>query len=168
MHKEYRPIQIIKSWVDDLFQLHTGPRSFILEHAQKSAFAFAKLLVAKTLQISDNSTITASTQEVAVQLQKELQSEGISLRVETSATDVGVNFCGGRRRILPLQQLRQQNAATSGRKVSMLCSTTKQARKLIVPGVRPLFYGYASMGAPPTIQKQMRGVICNAGGYRKA
>ena len=35
-------------------------------------------------------------------------------------------------------------------------------------GVKQRFYGYAAMGASPTIQKRMRAVLANAGGYRKA
>ena len=49
MHRQFRPIQI-KSWVDDLFQLHAGPKEFIVPHAHAAAIALVRMLQAKKTQ----------------------------------------------------------------------------------------------------------------------
>ena len=81
-------------------------------------------------------------------------------------------FAGGKRRIIPVQQMRLTGAAAAaaaaGKQVSILGKATKQARKLIITGVVTRFYAYATMGCSPTSQKKMTAVITNAGGYRKA
>ena len=51
MRRQYRPVQI-KSWVDDLFQLHTGPKEFIVPHAHAAASAFAQMLKDTKLSVS--------------------------------------------------------------------------------------------------------------------
>ena len=158
----------VRSWVDDLFQLHTGPKEFIVPHAHAAASTLAKMLVAKKLSISGKSTITASKQAIAIEVHSKLRAEGIDIAVKDSAKDLGVDFCGGRRRILPVQQLRLLNSSTSGRQVSVLGKATKQANRLTITGAKQRFYGYAAMGASPTTQKRMRAVLANAGGYRKA
>ena len=113
MHREYRPIQI-NSWVDDLFQLHTGPKDFILEHARQAARTLAELLNDKKLSISPKSTITASSQEIAVSLRDKLKEDRIKLQVEQAAKNLGTDFCGGKRRIIPVQQMRLTGAAAAG------------------------------------------------------
>ena len=39
MHRNCRPVTI-RTWVDDCFQLHTGPATFVVEHAFKAAMLF--------------------------------------------------------------------------------------------------------------------------------
>ena len=90
------------------------------------------------------------------------------LQVEQAAKDLCTDFCGGKRRIIPVQQMRLTGAAAAGKQVSILGKATKQARKLIITCVVPRFYSYATMGCSPTSQKKMTAVITNAGGYRKA
>ena len=89
----------IKSWVDDLFQLHTGPKDFIVPHAHAAASALAQMLRDKKLSISGKSTITASNHSIAAAVQNRLQEDGIDIAVDYSAKDLGIDFCGGRRRI---------------------------------------------------------------------
>ena len=101
-------------------------------------------------------------------MQSKLRADGVDIAVEDSAKDLGIDFCGGRRRILPVQQLRLLNSSVSGRQVSVLGKATKQATRLVMTGVKQRFYGYAAMGASPTTQKRMRAVLASAGGYRKA
>ena len=122
----------------------------------------------KKLSISGKSTITASNHSIAAAVQSRLQEDGIDIAVDNSAKDLGIDFCGRRRRILPVQQLRLLNSSTSGKQVSMLGKATKQASRLTMTGVKQRFHGYAAMGASPTTQKRMRAVLANAGGYRKA
>ena len=111
--------------------------------------ALVKLLQAKRLHISSKSTITASRQEIALDLQGRLRADGVDIRVEDAAKDLGVDLCGGRRRILPVQQLRLLNYSTTGRQVSVIGKATKQAVRLVMTGVKRRFYGYAAMGASP-------------------
>ena len=67
-----------------------------------------------------------------------------------------------------MQQLRMLNVQRAAKQVSILSKHTKQAKRLVITGVRPRFYGYAAMGASPTTCKQMRAKLCNAAGIRKA
>ena len=55
MHRSFSPITM-RTWVDDCFQLHTGPRDFILEHAFGAAQHFAHLITDLGLYISGKST----------------------------------------------------------------------------------------------------------------
>ena len=107
----------------------------------------------KKLSISGKCTITASRHAIATEVQNRLQEEGIDIAVDDSAKDLGIDFCGGRRRILPVQQLRLLNSSTSGRQVSVLSKATKQASRLTMTGLKQRFYGYAAMRASPTTQK---------------
>ena len=120
------------------------------------------MLQAKKLSISAKSTITASKQEIAIEVQSKLRAEGIDIAVEGSARHLGVDFCGGRRRILPVQQLRLLNSSISGRQVSVLGKATKQATRLVMTGVKQRFYSYAAMVASPTTQKRMRALSADA------
>ena len=101
-------------------------------------------------------------------MQGRLRAEGDDIAVEDSARDLGIDFCGGRRRTLPVQQLRFLNSSVSERQVSVLGTATKQATRPVVTGVKQRFYGFAAMGASPTTQKRMRAVLASAGGYRNA
>ena len=94
MHPQYRPIQI-KSWVDDLFQLHTGPKELIVPHAHAAASALARMLKDKKLSISGKSTITASKHAIATEVQSRLQEAGIDIAVDDSAKDLGIDFLRG-------------------------------------------------------------------------
>ena len=94
MHRSCSPITL-RTWVDDCFQLHTGPRAFVAEHALVSARRFAHLIANLGLRISDKSTITASSQDLADELQGKLAASGLVLKSEPSAKDLGVDFAGG-------------------------------------------------------------------------
>ena len=124
------------------------------------------MLKDKKLSISGKSTITASKHGIATAVQSRMQEEGIDIAVDDSAKDLGIDFCGSRRRILPVQQLRLLNSSTSGRQVSVLGKATKRANRLTMTGVKQRFYGYAAMGASPTTQKRMRAVLANAGPFQ--
>ena len=75
LHRDYRPITI-KTWIDDMFQLHTGSKEILAPHAKKAALQFVALLREKKLQVSSKSSITSSDREMAQQLQKDLAAEG--------------------------------------------------------------------------------------------
>ncbi len=147
MHRSCSPITL-RTWVDDCFQPHTGPKAFVLEHAFGAAQRFAKLMADKGLKISSKSTITASSQDIADDLQCRLAICGLALKAEASAKDLGVDFAGGGRRRIPVQQLRLLGAQRVGRIVSQLGKATKQAKRLVITGVRPRFYGFAAMARP--------------------
>ena len=166
MHRSCSPITL-RTWVDDCFQLHTGPKAFVLEHAFGAAQRFAQLLADKGLRISCKSTITASSQDIADDLQCKLAACGLSLKAEASAKDLGVDFAGGGRRRIPVQQLRLLGAQRAGRMVSQLGKTSKQAKRLVITGVRPRFYGFAAMGSSPTATLTMRAILGNSAGIRK-
>ena len=138
LHWSYRPITL-RTWVDDIFQLHTGPRSFILDHALKAALHFTKLVGDKNLNISSKSTITSSSQDLAEDLKMKLEERGLNNKVAASAKDLGVDFAGVGRRRIPVQQIRLMKAQKAGEIVSLLGKATKQAKKLVITGVRPLF-----------------------------
>ena len=93
MHRSCSPITL-RTWVDDCFQLHTGPKAYVLEHAFASAQRFALLIANKGLRISCKSTITASSQDIADDLQGKLAACGLVLKAEASAKDLGVDFAG--------------------------------------------------------------------------
>ena len=59
-------------------------------------------LQAKKLTISAKSTITSSRQSISLELQELLKQDGVSIQVDDSAKDLGVDFCGGRRRLIPV------------------------------------------------------------------
>ena len=80
---------------------------------------------------------------------------------------LGVDFAGGGRRRIPVQQLRLLGAQKAGRMVSQLGKASKQARRLVITGVRPRFYGFAAMGSSPTATMKMRAILGNAAGIRK-
>ena len=166
MHRSCSPITL-RTWVDDCFQLHTGPKAFVLEHALSAAQKFAQLIADKGLRISCKSTITASSQDIADHLQARLATCGLELKAEASAKDLGVDFAGGGRRRIPVQQLRLLGASRAGRMVSQLGKITKQAKRLVITGVRPRFYGFAAIGSSPTTTLKMRAILGNAAGIRK-
>ena len=138
-----------------------------MEHAFGAAQRFAQLLADKGLKISSKSTITASSQDIADDLQCKLAACGLSLKAEASAKDLGVDFAGGGRRRNPVQQLRLLGAQWARRMVSQLGKATKQAKRLVITGVRPRFYGFAAMGSSPTATLKMRAILGNAAGIRK-
>ena len=166
MHRTCSPITM-RTWVDDCFQLHTGPRDFVLDHAFAAAQHFTHLIADRGLRISGKSTITASSQNLADELQGKLAASGLVLKSEASAKDLGVDFTGGGRRRIPVQQIRLLAAQRAGRMVSQLGKITKQAKRLVITGVRPRFYGYAAMGSSPTSTFKMRAILGNAAGIRK-
>ena len=88
MHRSCSPVTL-RTWVDDCFQLHTGPKAFVLEHAFSAAQKFAQLVADRGLRISNKSTITASSQDLADDLQARLAACGLALKAETSAKDLG-------------------------------------------------------------------------------
>ena len=96
LHRDYRPITI-KTWIDDIFQLHTGRKEIIEPHAKKAALQLVALARRKRLRISSKSSITSSDPELAQRIQKDLAAEGIHLQVENSSKDLGVDFAGGRK-----------------------------------------------------------------------
>ena len=166
MHRSCSPITL-RTWVDDCFQLHTGPKDFVINHAFVAAQRFAQLISNKGLKISGKSTITASSQEIADELQAKLATCGLVLKSEASAKDLGVDFAGGGRRRIPVQQIRLLAAKKAGSMVSQLGKVTKQAKRLVITGVRPRFYGFAAMGSSPTTTFKMRAILGNAAGIRK-
>jgi hypothetical protein len=167
MHRNYMPVTM-RTWVDDCFQLHTGPRTYVFEHAFEAALHFAELCASKGLEISAKPTVTASDQSMALELNRRLRSHGIELQVEDAAKDLGVDFAGGGRRRIPVQQIRLLNAKRAGDKVSILGKATKEAKRLVMTGVKPRLYGFAAMGASPTATKKMRAILGNAAGLRRA
>ena len=120
------------------------------------------------LKISGKSTITGSDPAMVQEVQRDLAKSGIHLQIEESAKDLGVDYAGGGRRRIPVQQRRMLNVKRAATQVSVLGKETKQARRLVITGVRSRFYGFAAMGASPTTCKQMRAKLCNAAGIRKA
>ena len=124
MHRSCSRITL-RTWVDDCFQLHTGPRDFVLEHAYAAALRFAHLIADKGLKISGKSTITASSQDIADDLQGKLATCGLVLKSEASAKDLVVDFAGGDRRRIPVQQIRLLAAQRAGRMVSQLGKVSK-------------------------------------------
>jgi hypothetical protein len=105
---------------------------------------------------------------MALELRCRLKGHGIQLQVEDSAKDLGVDFAGGGRRRIPVQQIRLLHTKREGDKVSLLGKTTKQAKRLVMTGVKPRFYGFAAMGASLTATKKVRAILGNAAGIRKA
>ena len=59
LHRDFKPISI-KTWIDDMFQLHTGKNEIIEPHAKEAALQFVALARKKRLQISSKSSITSS------------------------------------------------------------------------------------------------------------
>ena len=168
LHRDYRPITI-KTWIDDIFQLHTSRKEITQPHAKKAALQLVALARRKRLQISSKSSITSSDPELAQRIQKDLAAEGIHLQVENSSKDLGVDFAGGGRRRIPVQQLRFLSVCQSAKQVAMLGKHhTKQARRLVQTAVKSRFYGFAAMGASPSMCKRNRAQVCNASGVRRA
>ena len=81
-----RPVTL-RTWVDDMFQLHTGPKEFVVQHALTTALRFAELVRSKRLTICGKSTITSSDQAISLQLKAGLDQHGVCLQVEDSAKD---------------------------------------------------------------------------------
>ena len=153
LHRDYRPITI-KTWIDDIFQLHTGRKEIIEPHAKKAAVQLVALARRKRLQISSKSSITSSDPKLAQRIQKDFAAEGIHLQVENSSKFLGVDFAGRGRRRIPVQHLRFLSVCQSAKQVAMLGKHTKQARRLVQTVVRSRFYGFAAMGASPSMCKR--------------
>ena len=66
-----------------------------------------------------------------------------------------------------MQQIRLLGAQKAVRMVSQLGRASKQAKRLVITGVRPRFYGFAAMGSSPTTTLKMRAILENAAGIRK-
>ena len=150
MHRSCSPITL-RTWVVDCLQLHTGPKAFVLEHAFGAAQKFAQLIADRGLRISNKSTITASSQDLADALQARLAITSLELKAEASSKDLGVDFTGGGRRRIPVQQLRLLGASRAGRIVSQLGKTSKQARRLVITGVRQDFMALLPWARPPQL-----------------
>ena len=142
MRRSCSPITL-RTWVDDCFQLHTGPKAFVLEHAFNAAQKFAQLIADRGLRISNKTTITASSQDIADTLQVRLAETGLELKAEASAKDLGVDFTGGGRRRIPVQQLRLLGASSPnwGKRPSkpggLLSQGSDQDFMALLPWARP-------------------------------
>jgi len=72
MDREYKPCQI-KTYVDDLPQMHTGPADIIADQAVVQAAALVQKLESEGFTISTKSNIVASTKELAEQVTTRLR-----------------------------------------------------------------------------------------------
>ena len=167
IHRKYRPVEI-RTWVDDCFQMHRGPAAVILPHALQVAIAFVARLKRFQLPVSGKSVIVSSDINAGKQLQDQLAASGINISFDDRAKDLGVDHGAGSRRRVTVQATRLLNAGRARKQVCIPGRHTKQARKLAITAVKPRLYGFAAMGASPTMAKKARAAYGGAAALRKA
>ena len=135
MRRRYRPIQI-NTWVDDCPQVHVGEKDFLLEHVPVAAAAFAGMLMDQGFQVTNKTTITSSSAELAGKIQAEVKKVSKSVQVAASGTDVGCDLAGGKKRRVTLQKFRISKVKSSSRIVCKLSKKCQDFRKLGFTGIK--------------------------------
>ena len=77
-----------------------------------------------------------------------------------SARDVGADYAGGGRRRISLQSSRLTKAWAGGRVLAQMAKSCSNFNRICLTGIKSRLYGFAVLGAAPTMIAHARAAVC--------
>jgi hypothetical protein len=179
-----REKQFVRQFVDDIRQtiavqplatsaIAQGIEDTGATSAQATADAGLQLasnLAGLKCKISKETTIVASNNTIAKQVQAKYRMHGITAAVAHHSKDLGVATTAGSQRCAAIVARRFATARRRTQKIQILAKAVPKASRLYNTGAMPqALYGYEAFGLPNTALKAMTAlahqVTCRNGGY---
>ena len=160
------PLVQLSQYVDDVKQFSRAPTADAAIAAMKpAAQAFIRAVQDDKLVLSGKSVVVASSKQLAYQAVKVAADEGITLKMATTAKDLGVDvFAGQRRTVVLAKRLRLAlSRATRAKKLPV----QKARVRINIASVGPkAAYGAVASGWTPTAVAKLKTARAMAVGLR--
>ena len=154
--------EYLRSFVDDLAQLHAGQEDQMVVDAIAVGAALAQDLINIRCRISPKSTIVGKP-SIAKRIQRGLALRGIQVKIATEGRDLGVGTTAGIRRTSGILKQRIASARGRTKRIKLINRINKNAGKLFNSGSWPqASYGKEAMGVTPGDIKQLRTMAADA------
>ena len=148
----------VNQHVDDVNQVVIADTdAAVVARCVRMGLSLTAAFTKSRLQISDKSTVVASSAKLAQTIAAALQRAGQPITPAASAEDLGISSACGARRAVGAVKKRLKRGMRRSRRVGQLSAANPKAAKLYQTGVRPQqSYGAAIQGAAPSHIQSMR------------